>query len=62
MPKQKEPVIPQKFIDDIRSDIRSYLGVGYSFADFLDRNNYGRRYGKDLKVLWEEEEKTYAGI
>ena len=59
MPKAKEISIPPKVVEDIRSDIRSYLRGGYSFAEFLDRNNYGRRYGKQLKLLWKEEEKAH---
>ena len=60
MPKPSEVVIPPRVIENIRSDIRSYLRGGYTFAEFLDRNNYGRRYGRELKKLWKEEEKAYA--
>ncbi len=54
---KKEPLIlPPRVLSDVRSDIRSYLRGGYSFADFLDRNNYGRRYGDTLLEIWKEEE------
>ena len=59
--RKKEPLIlPPHVLSDVRSDIRSYLRGGYSFADFLDRNNYGRRYGKDLETIWKEEENEHT--
>ena len=53
--RKKALDIPEHILRVIRSDMRSYLSHGYSFEDFVDRNTNGRKYGNDLKPIWEEE-------
>jgi len=59
MKKKPDLSIPPLWEAVIRSDIRSYLRSGYSFADFKDRNTMGRKYGDDLKAVWREEKQAY---
>lgn len=57
--RKKALDIPEHILRVIRSDMRSYLSHGYSFADFVDRNTNGRKYGNDLREIWREEENGF---
>lgn len=58
--RKKALDIPEPVLREIRSDMRSYLSHGYSFADFVDRNTNGRKYGDALKKIWKEEESVFV--
>lgn len=55
--KKQQIEIPEKVLAVIKSDMKSYLKHSFTFAMFVDRNTYGRKYGKDLKPIWTELEK-----
>lgn len=56
---KKAQTYPEKILPTVRSDMQAYFRHGYSFAEYCDRNTYGRKYGKELFSVWKEEESKY---